>query len=228
MSCGRLIAFYPIRGYAALASHLHAPVHMIQLPDRESIRVDAQHATKIRVPLGAIPSRDPASNFYSHAVACAGARYLLHIDIVARTAHEWPRIVVRGFEIARSRRAVCSFLSSLKRPWMLATTKSNLPRTPAGISFRSHCHSVAALGRPTATDRTSRPSFLYPPWLVRRAAERRPPACHMPGRRTAVQCRTVLGDPSSDWLRGGWSGCIGNRCRRRLRETRRSPASRRR
>ena len=28
----------------------------------------------------------------------------------------WPMIVVCGFEMARSRRSVCAFLSSLKRP----------------------------------------------------------------------------------------------------------------
>ena len=32
---------YPIRWYAAFAGHLDAPVHMIQLADRVSIRIDA-------------------------------------------------------------------------------------------------------------------------------------------------------------------------------------------
>ena len=36
----------------------------------------------------------------------------------------WPMMVVWGSEMARSRRCVCALRSSLKRPWMLATTKS--------------------------------------------------------------------------------------------------------
>ena len=46
-------------------------------------------------------------------------------------------IVVCGFEIARSSRSVCALRSSLKRPWMLATTKSKLSQHVVRIVERA-------------------------------------------------------------------------------------------
>ena len=46
----------------------------------------------------------------------------------------WPTIVVCGSEMALTRRSVCAFRSSLRRPWMLATTKSKRSNTSPGQS----------------------------------------------------------------------------------------------
>ena len=38
---------HAIGGNPALASHLHAPVHVVELADRMGIRIDAEHAAEI-------------------------------------------------------------------------------------------------------------------------------------------------------------------------------------
>ena len=67
----------------------------------------------------------------------ARSQHLLDVDLLTGPALESGHVaddVVCGLEMALTRRSVCAFRSSLRRPWMLATTKSKRSNTSPGQS----------------------------------------------------------------------------------------------
>jgi hypothetical protein len=79
-----------VRGHAAFTGHLNAPVHVVELPDRVGIRIDAKYAAVIEsflmpAPVKIKPPRMRV-DFDRNSILGAGFQDLINIDLVAGTA----------------------------------------------------------------------------------------------------------------------------------------------
>jgi hypothetical protein len=81
-----------IRRYAALARHLDAPVHVVELADRMRIRIDAHYAAEVQSGLVPPPIEIETPrmgvDLNSDVVRCAGAQHLFDVDFVSGAALE--------------------------------------------------------------------------------------------------------------------------------------------
>jgi hypothetical protein len=85
---------YTVGRYATLPGHLDTPMHVIQLPDRVRIRIDAHHASEIERRLMPSPVEvEPpwmGIDLDDNVVLRASAKHLLDIDFVPRAALKLP------------------------------------------------------------------------------------------------------------------------------------------
>src|SRR5262249_8643679 len=83
---------HAVRGHAALARHLDAPVRKINLAGRMGIGVDAHHASKIERPLVPAPIQIETPrvrvDFDGHAMGGAGGEDALNVDFVPRPSEQ--------------------------------------------------------------------------------------------------------------------------------------------
>jgi hypothetical protein len=83
---------HAVRGHAALARHLDAPVRKINLAGRMGIGVDAHHASKIERPLVPAPIQIETPwvrvDFDGNAMGGAGGEDALNVDFVSRPSEQ--------------------------------------------------------------------------------------------------------------------------------------------